>query len=412
MRYKNIVVGLDVGTSKVAAAAGRIGENGALDILGASELPALAIRRGTIIDIETASGVIKRVLGAVAASAGVHNTPVYVGFSGPDTGVICGSVHTVVTSRSREVCYEDVKRLMRSCRSVKVPINKKVLHILTGEFSVDDCNGVIDPVGMLGSRLKMDTTVVTAPAVAVQNLTRAVESTGYGVNKVVLNSLAAASLILEPDERELGVALVDIGGGTTDVAVFNRGTLKYANILPVGSEYVTTDLAICLRTPLAEAEEIKRRYGKAWAGDVPENELVEITGVGGHEVRRVPVQMINSIIQARMQEILKMIKNDIYQSGYLKLVPAGLVFTGGGVLLPGFEEMATRELDMPVRVASPDAGGKFSDLLNNPAHSALLGLIYYGIRKHIIENSRKEKKQAAGNFIYKVKNWLQRRQLR
>jgi len=412
LRYRTVVVGIDVGTSKVAAAAGRIGESGILEILGAGELPALATRRGTVIDIETASGVIRRVLDAVADSAGIRVASAYVGFSGPDTGVMVGSANTVITGNGRQVRYEDVERLMRSCRSVKAPVNKKVLHILTGEFSVDDCAGIIDPVGMFGSRLKVDTTVVTAPAVAVQNLVRAVEQTGCKVNGIVLNSLAAASLIMEPDEKELGAALVDIGGGTTDIAVFNRGILKYVTVLPVGSEYVTADLAICLRTPLAEAEEVKKRYGKARAEDVPENELVEVAGVGGRKAHRVPVQMINSVIQARMQEILQMVKNAIYKSGYLNLIPGGLVFTGGGTLLPGFEEMAARELGIPVRVAFAETDGVFSDFLNSPAHAAVLGVVYYGIRRQIIKNSREEKKKTAGNFLYKVKCWLRQRQLR
>jgi len=261
-------------------------------------------------------------------------------------------------------------------------------------------------VGKSGSRLKKDIKAVTAPAVAVQNLVKAVEQAGCKVKKVVLNSLASAFLTLEPDERELGAALVDIGGGTTDIAVFNRGTLKFAAVLPVGSEYVTADLAICLRTPLSGAEEIKRRYGSAQVEDASENEFVEVTGVGGRKVRRIPVQMINSIIQARMQELLQMIKNAINKSGYLNLIPGGLIFTGGGTLLRGFEEMASRELSVPVRVASVKVPGKYSDLLNNPAYAAVLGLIYYAIRKYNIENSRKENKQAAGNFIYRVKNWL------
>ncbi len=405
MLNKEVVFALDVGTTKIVALAGRIDNEGDAEVLGCGESFSIGIRKGNVVDIENIAGAIRRALNELYRATGLNGAYTYVGYSGVGVEVTGSFAYTMVTNPGREITDLELGKVLKACRLVKLPPGRKVLHIITGDFTIDGCEGIIDPIGMIGSRLKVETTVVSAPSVNVQNLIRPVELAGCRATRVVLN-IICSSMVLSREEKEMGVALVDIGAGVTTVAVFARGKLCHVKALPIGGDHVTSDLAIGLRTTITAAEEIKLQYGTTGVLAASDNELVEIDGVGSTTKRKVTRQVISSIIDPRLQEIFDLIKNVIVESGHANMIPCGFVLIGGGALLPGVPDLAQRQLNMQVRPGTIKQSKNFYGIINDPTYIPALGLLDYGLRNHFLRE-KKGKRDIRGNLVYRVKNWFQ-----
>lgn len=405
MLNREVVFALDIGTTKIVALAGRIDSEGDVEVLGRGESFSIGIRKGNVVDIENIAGAIRRALNELYRTTGLNSAYTYVGYSGAGVEVTRSFAYTMVTNPRREVTNSELSKVLKECRLVKLPAGRRVLHIITGDFTIDGCRGIIDPVGMTGSRLQVETTIVSAPSVNVQNLIRPVELAGCRATRVVLN-IIGSSVVLSQEEKEMGVALVDIGAGVTTIAVFAQGRLCYVKALPIGGDHVTSDLAIGLRTTITAAEELKLKYGSTGVLATPDNELVEINGVGSTTKRKVTKQVISSIIDPRLQEILDLIKNVIVESGHDSLIPCGYVLVGGGVLLPGMPDLAQRELNAQVRLGTMEQGKDFNGMSSDSTYIPTLGLLDYGLRNHFLRE-KKEKRDIRGNLVYRVKNWFQ-----
>lgn len=281
----------------------------------------------------------------------------------------------------QEITQDDVERVLQAARVIALPHDRKIIHVIPRQFIVDGNDNILDPVGMMGARLEVETHIVTINNSAVQNLLKCCEKAGFHVHEVFLNSLTSGEAVLFPAEKELGVVVVDIGGGTTDIALFEQGSLWFTSVLPVGGDHITSDLAVGLRTPLNQAEIIKKEFGCAIPSLSSENELVEVPSVGGKDVCRVSKKMIANIIQPRLQEILGMVKNKIETSGYQGMLPGGIVLTGGTALMEGIVELAANELKMPVRVGYPEAVGGLADVIHSPVFATGIGLLFYGAKR-------------------------------
>jgi cell division protein FtsA len=367
------LVGLDVGTSKVSAIVGEVMDDGALDIIGIGLADSKGIRRGVVNNVDSAAEAIKRALDEAELTAGVEIDSVHLALSGAHVKAFNSRGVVAVAGRNREITREDVRRAIDAARAVALPGGREILHVLPQDFVVDDQDGIAVPVGMTGSRLEVNVHVVTGSSSSMQNMVACVNRAGVQVVDTVLEQLAASEAVLTPDEKELGVALVDIGGGTTDFAVFERGSLWHTGVLAVGGDHFTNDIAVGLRMPIPEAERLKRRAGSALTALVPEDEVMEVASIAGRRARGV----LSEILQPRAEEICHLLWDEIRRAGYEKSLNSGLVFTGGGAMLDGMNEIAEQIFDLPVRRAAPEGIGGLSDHVNNPVFATSVGVVVY-----------------------------------
>ena len=315
-----------------------------------------------------------------------------------------------VTGRDRTIVRDDVKRVMSAARAVSIPQDREVLHVLPQEFVVDDEGGIASPVGLVGAKLEANVHIVTAATTSVQNLVSCANRSGIEVRDTVLEQLAVAESVLSGDEKELGVALIDIGGGTTDMAIFEKGSIWFTAVLPVGGDHFTNDLAIGLRTPIPDAERLKKSHGCALASLVEDNAVIEVPTVGGRKPRQLSQQVMAEILQPRAQEIFTLFHTEIVRAGFDKMLNAGVVLTGGGCLLPGMTEMAEQVFDMPVRQGLPSGAGGLVKPFSGPQHAAAIGLALYGAR-HLEDGSRRRiplalQASGFGKVGGRVRAWL------
>ncbi len=370
-----IVVGLDIGTTKVCAVVGETGPDG-ITILGVASVPCRGLRKGIVSNIEWTVRSIREAIESAQTMAGVEIRTVYAGVAGshirsqPSDGVaaITGS----------EVTRSDVERVLEGARAIPVDADRQILHVLPHEFMVDIQDGIRDPIGMSGVRLGVKVNLVTAATSCVQNVIRCVERCGLTVADVVLEPLASAEAVLSEDEKEIGVAVIDIGGGTTDILLYVDGGITHTSIVPVGGNNITNDIAAGLRTPMAEADRLKRLSGCALGRMVGDEEEVEVPGVGGHSPRRTPRRVLSDIIEPRAEEIFAVIRKRIEDTGMLEQLSAGVVLTGGAVLLEGMPEFAEEVLGMPVRVGYPTGIKGITQLVHGPQFATGVGLVKYG----------------------------------
>ena len=301
---------------------------------------------------------------------------------------------------------EDVARALESAQAVAIPHNREIIHVIQRGFIVDGQDGIRDPVGMSGVRLEAKVHIVTGSSSSVQNVVKSVHRVGLDIDDIVLEQLAASEAILSSDEKDLGVALIDIGGSSTSIAIFAEGSIKHTAILPVGGNYLTSDIATGLRTPLAEAEKIKLQYGCALTAMIPKEETIEVPSVGGREARMVSRQILGRIVEPRIEEILNLALKEVVRSGYEDLLAAGLVLTGGTSLLPGINEMAEQLFDMPVRRGHPEGVGGLSDVVNSPAYAVAVGLIAYGSRRLDGDSVYRRTGNFFTDWIRAIKKWF------
>ncbi len=395
-----MVVGLDVGTTKVCAIVGEMTETG-IDIVGIGSAPSEGLRKGVVVNIDSTMDSIRKAVDEAEKVSNYDIRSVYAAVSG--SHIKSFNSYGIVAIRGNEVEEGDVQRAIEAAKAIAMPADREVLHILPQYYVVDDQDGIKDPVGMSGVRLEVKVHIVTGAATSVQNIVRSVNGVGLDVNEVILEQLAASEAVLSDDEKELGVALVDIGGGTTDIAIFSEGSVKYTAILPLGGSYLSNDIAVGLRTPVTEAEKVKIKYGCASASMIPQDEMIEVPSVGGREPRRVSRQVLGGIIEPRMEEILNLVCREIVKSGFEERLAAGIVLTGGTAVMEGITELAEHIFNMPVRRGFP-AGVTGPEEVNSPLYATGAGLILYG-SKHFSRHGRGDGTIFRG-FFRKGKKWF------
>jgi len=400
-KRENIVVGLDIGTTKICAIVAEVSDGG-VDIVGIGTHPSKGLRKGVVINIDATVESIRKAVEEAELMAGVEINSVYCGITG--SHIRGFNSHGIVAVKNREVSENDMKRVIDAARAVAIPMDREIIHVLPQEFIVDEQDGIMEPLGMSGVRLEAKVHIVTGAVTSAQNIIRCCNRTGLEVNDIVLEQLAASDAVLIPDEKELGVALADIGGGTTDLVVFSQGAVRQTAVFGLGGNHLTNDIAVGLRTPLVESEKIKIKYGCALTSMVKKEEMIEVPSVGGRRARVLSRQILAEIIEPRMEEIFTLVHREILKSGYENLIPSGVVLTGGTASLEGLPELVEQIFNLPVRRGYPSGIGGLMDVVNNPMYAAGVGLVLYG-RRHRSEGRFKSSDR---NFFRKVAQRMKR----
>jgi cell division protein FtsA len=376
-RRDELIVGLDIGTTKIAAVVGEVTEDG-IDIVGIGTAPSRGLRKGVVTNIDATVASIRHTIEEAEHMAGCEITSVYAGIAG---GHIKGlNSHGIVAVKDKEVRETDVARVIDAAKAVAIPADREIIHVLPQEYVIDDQDGIKEPHGMSGVRLEAKVHLVTAAVTSAQNIIKCCNRCGLQVADIVLEPLASSEAVLEGDEKELGVVLIDIGGGTTDLVIFSDGSVLHTSVIPVGGNQLTNDVAVGLRTPLHEAERIKQRYGCAMAAMIKDGDKVEVPSVGGRQARVLSRQVLCQIIEPRVDEIFELVKAEIQKTGYEDLLASGAVITGGSSTLEGMPELAEQVLGLPVRRACPKGVGGLVDVVKSPAYATGVGLVLYGAR--------------------------------
>ncbi len=399
----NIIVGLDLGTTKTCAIVGEI-NNGGVDIIGFSSAPSKGLRKGMVIDIESTASSINKVIEEAELMSGCSISSVYTGIAGNHIKGL--NSHGVIGIKDHEVKKNDIDRVIEAAKAIAIPQDREVIHVLPQEFIVDEQGGIHDPLGMSGVRLEAKVHMVTGAATSAQNIIKCANRNGLVVKELVLQPLASSESTLEIDEKELGVALVDIGGGTTDIAILHGGSIRYTSVLPLGGNHITSDIAVGLRTPLKQAEELKIQHGSASSCLTSKDETIEVTCMGGRQPRKVSKRFLCQIIQSRVEEMFNLIHQEITRSGYKELMAPGVVLTGGTSLLEGILEVGEQILDLPVRIGYPNTVGGLSEIVKSPIYATAVGLVLYG-RKHTSDHNHKNGgKNLIPGMTRSVKDWF------
>lgn len=399
----NIIVGLDIGTTKICAIVGEVGDNG-LNIVGIGTHPSKGLRKGVVVNIESTVASIKKAVEEAELMAGCEITSVYTGIAG---GHIKGfNSHGVIAVKDGEVSDTDIRRVIDAAKAVAIPMDREIIHVLPQEFIVDDQDGIKEPLGMSGVRLEAKVHIVTGAVTSAQNIVKCCNRTGLDVRDIVLQQLASSEAVLSAEEKELGVVLVDIGGGTTDIAVFADGSIKHTAVIALGGNHLTSDIAIGLRTPAAEAEKIKKKYGCALASMVKRDEMIEVPSVGGRKPRTVSRQILAEIIEPRVEEVMTLVNREVMKAGFEDVVASGVVLTGGSASLEGMTEIAEQVFNLPVRRGLPAGISGLTDIVNSPMYSTGVGLVLYGYKNRNEDKFRVGDKNIFGKITKRMKDWL------
>ena len=403
-KRENLVVGLDIGTTKICAIVGNLNDDGSLDIVGIGTSPSLGLRKGVVINIEGTVGAIKKALQEAELMAGCEIKSVFAGIAG---GHIKGfNSQGVIAIKTREVNNDDIRRVIDAAKAIAIPMDREVIHILPQEFIIDDQDGIKEPLGMNGVRLEAKVHIVTGAVASAQNIIKSCNRAGVDVADIVLEQLASAEAVLTADEKDLGVALLDIGGGTTDIAIFIDGAIKHTAVLSLGGNHLTNDIAVGLRTPTAEAEKIKRNYGCCLTSMVGKDETIEVPSVGGREPRILSRQLLAEILEPRVEEIFTLVNREIVKSGFEDVIASGVVITGGSAILPGMPELAEQIFNLPVRRGVPRDIGGLTDVVNSPVYATGVGLVKYGSRNLQIRNFSIGQENVFDKVIRRMKEWF------
>jgi cell division protein FtsA len=374
-RREDLIVGLDIGTTKICAIVGSVTEDG-IDIVGIGTSPSRGLRKGVVINIDSTVDSIRKAVSEAELMAGCEIKSVYAGIAG---GHIKGfNSQGVIAIKNREVSSEDVKRVIDAAKAIAIPMDREVIHILPQEFIIDDQDGIREPLGMSGVRLEAKVHIVTGAVASAQNIVKSCNRAGLDVADIVLEQLASSEATLSSEEKELGVALVDIGGGTTDIAIFVDGAIRHTSVLSLGGNQMTNDIAVGLRTPMAEAERIKQKYGCCMASMVGKDETIEVPSVGGRKPRILSRQVLAEILEPRVEEIFTLVNREIVKSGFEDAIASGVVITGGSTILEGMPELAEQVFNLPVRRGVPQQIGGLIDVVNSPVYATGVGLVVYG----------------------------------
>ena len=410
-KKEHIVVGLDIGTTKICAVVGEILSDRSVNVIGIGSYRSTGLRKGMVVNMDSTVESIKHAVEEAELMAAVQINSVYTGIAGSHIG--SESAQGVVALKKREVTKSDIRRAVDTARGCAVPPpDRQILHVLPREFIVDDQEGIRDPLGIAGSRLEVDVHIVTGAVTSAQNLARCVSRAGLDVVDIILQPLASSAAVLSPEERELGVVMVDIGGGTTDVAIWVEGCIRHSAVIPMGGHHLTSDLAIGLRTAPEDAEKIKLQYGVASSQLLNEDENIEVPSVGGRPPRVMPRNVVAQILSPRVEEMFEMVRREVRRAGYDGMLVAGGVLTGGTSLLPGMPEVAEQVLNLSVRLGRPLGVGGLRDIVQNPMYSTAVGLIVHSVSQEnefevVGAGSGKSKKPSRwmGGMVFKMKSW-------
>jgi cell division protein FtsA len=398
-RNGNAVVGLDIGTTKVCAIVAESNGDSTLDIVGVGHSPSRGLRKGVVVNIEATVDSIRRAIEDAELMAGVEIRSAFVGIAGGHIKGINSRGVIAISGKNREVTQQDVERVIDAAKAVALPVDREVIHVLPQEFVIDDQNGIKEPLGMTGTRLEAEVHIVTGAVASAQNIIKCANKAGLEVQDIVLQQLASSEATLSPEEKELGCILIDIGGGTTDIAVFVDGSVYHTAVLAVGGDMLTNDIAIGLRTPHPEAESLKRKYGCALASMVRPEDKIEVPSVGGRKARVLTRQNLCQVIQPRLEELFTLVAREISRAGFLSRVSAGVVVTGGSAIMEGVPELAEQIFDMPVRRGTPRGVAGLTDVIGSPMYATGVGLGLYGAAHR---DRRKFKKVTDRNIFEKV----------
>jgi cell division protein FtsA len=402
-----LVIGLDIGTTKISAIVGEINESGTLDLLGVGKAHSRGLRKGVVINIES---TVKSIIAAVEAAemmSGREVSEVFTGLGGSNIEGINSRGVVAVTGKGKEITQDDVDRVVDAAKAIMIPMDREVIHVIPQEFIVDEQGGIKNPVGIIGVRLEAEVHIITASVASAQNIIRCVNRSGFKVNDIVLECLAAARATLSSDEKELGTLLIDIGGGTTNILTYIEGAPYYTDVLPIGGEQVTGDISIMLKTPVDSAEKIKIASGCCYMGLIEGDEELYIPSVGGRQPRRIAKRELVEILQPRMTELFTMIKERIDKKGYMKMLGGGVVITGGGSLLAGAVDLAAEVFGLPARIGYPIKLGGLVEEMSSPEYATGVGLVLYGAQQaEHGDYSRVQKKTSGKSMFDKMADWF------
>jgi len=402
-RRDNLIVGLDIGTTKICAIVGNLTDEG-LDIVGIGTSQSRGMRKGVVINIEGTVEAIRAALREAELMAGCEIKSVFAGIAG---GHIRGfNSQGVIAIKNREVTQDDVRRVIDAAKAIAIPMDREVIHILPQEYIIDDQDGIKEPLGMSGVRLEAKVHIVTGAVASAQNIIKSCNRAGVDVADIVLEQLASAEAALTADEKDLGVVVIDIGGGTTDIAIYVDGAIKHTAVLSLGGNHLTNDIAVGLRTPTNEAELIKHRYGCCLTSMVGRDETIEVPSVGGREPRVLSRQLLAEILEPRVEEIFTLVNREIIRSGYEDLVASGAVITGGTSILQGMPELAEQVFNLPVRRGLPIGIGGLTDVVNSPIHATGVGLVKYGSRNLQSRNFMIGQDNIFDKVTRRMKDWF------
>lgn len=403
-RTEKYNVALDIGTSKVCVLVGEVSERGQLEIIGKGTAPMRGTRRGNVINLDQAVDAVKRAVDEAEVMAGVQIDSACVGVAGDQIRSANSRGVVSVTGRNREIAREDIDRVIEKSRAIPIPAELEVLHVIPREFIVDGQDGIHDPVGMTGSRLEANVHIVTGARTHDQNILTCVNKAGISVSELVLEPLGAAEAVLTADEREMGVLVMDLGAGTTDYAVFLEGNVIHSNVLPVGAGHFTSDISVVLRTPMEDAERIKKRYGCALSSLVVDDDPIEVPTVGGRAPKIVSKTELTNILEPRAAEIAKLIWRDLEKVGLDKEIRSGIVLVGGGAEMDGMLEMCEQIFDCQARKGTPRGLGGLADTVNGPEWATAAGLLLWGFKNR--DRVRKPKRAGFARMAESMKQWF------
>ena len=401
--HEDIIVGLDIGTTKICAVVGeRSGDE--VNIIGTGVHPSHGLNKGVVIDIETTVESIKRAVEEAELMAGCEISSVYAGIAGGHITSL--NSHGVIAIKGREVVQEDVDRVIEAAKAVSIPMDREVIHVLPQEFIVDDQKGVHNPIGMTGVRLEARVHIVVGAASSAHNIIKCVNKADLEVNDVVLESLASGEAVLTDEERDLGTALIDIGGGTTDLAIFTSGNIQHTYVLAIGGHQLTNDISIGLRASKSDAEQIKVKYGTCLSSSVSPTESIEVPGMGGRESRSMPRQVLGEILEPRVEEVCALVKREIYRANLENQIASGIVLTGGSSLLDGMTEVAESIFELPTRLGKPRQIGGLVDIVSNPMYATGVGLVLYGAKNQEDKKFRVRDENMFQKVLGNMKRWF------
>lgn len=377
---REMIVGLDIGTSKVIAMVGDVGADGQLHVIGLGSHPSKGLQRGVVVNIEETMKSIRRAVEEAELMAGCRIQSVFVGISGAH--IKSQDSHGIVATRNKIVAANDIERVIEAARAIPIGTDRKVLHVMPQEFRVDDQDGITEPVGMTGVRLEARVHMITAADSAAQNIRRCVEGCGLRLDKLILEQVASSHAVLQADERDLGICLVDIGAGTSDIAIYKGGSIRHTAVVPIAGSQVTNDVAVVFRSPPQSAEEIKLKHGCALPQLVAPDELIDVPSVGGQAPRKLKRQELAQVIRARYEELFRLIRKELHRTEFYDVVAGGVVLTGGSSKMPGVIELAEEVFEMPVRLGVPQSVVGLTEVSRNPVFATAVGLLLYGKQHH------------------------------
>ncbi len=402
---KRLIVGLDIGTSKISAIVAEVGSDGDIEIIGMGKHAARGMKKGVVVNIESTMQSIKRAIEEAELMAGCEIHSVFVGVAGSHINSL--NSHGMVAIRDKEVTTDDLERVMDAARAVAIPTDQKILHVLPQQFLIDDQEGIREPVGMSGVRLEVDVHMVTGAESAVQNIVKCIHRCDLEVDDIILEQLASSYSVLTEDEKELGVCMVDIGGGTTDVAIYQNGAIKHTRVFPVAGDQVTNDIAVALRTPTKYAEEIKIKHACALRQLTNPEETIEVPSVGDRPPRRLARQVLAEVVEPRYEELFTLIKNELQRSGLEEFCASGVVLTGGSSKMEGAVELAEEVFHMPVRIGVPMEIEGLTDMVKDPRYATGVGLILFGKQNQEHENFDFSESKGFSAILARMKKWFQ-----